>query len=76
MIYPSIDGQSQMPGAVLEYVLWQPVFNIFFIPQGVPPMSAESMMFNGFIIAITTVLFGLAWGFVILKIQNGAGKAE
>ncbi|ACA99308.1 MULTISPECIES: PetM family cytochrome b6-f complex subunit 7 [Cyanophyceae] len=39
-------------------------------------MSAESMMFNGFIIAITAVLFGVAWGFLILKIQNKAGKAE
>ncbi|OKH12149.1 PetM family cytochrome b6-f complex subunit 7 [[Limnothrix rosea] IAM M-220] len=40
-------------------------------------MSAESMMFNGFIIAITTVLFGMAWGFLILKIQNkSTGKAD
>ena len=38
-------------------------------------MSAESMMFNGFIIAITTVLFGLAWGFLILKIQDKATKS-
>jgi cytochrome b6-f complex subunit 7 len=39
-------------------------------------MSAESMMFNGFIISIVTVLFGLAWGFLILKIQNKATKAK
>jgi cytochrome b6-f complex subunit 7 len=39
-------------------------------------MSAESMMFSGFIIAITAVLFGLAWGFLILKLQNQATKAK
>lgn len=39
-------------------------------------MSAESMMFNGLIISITAVLFGLAWGFLILKLQNKATKAE
>ncbi len=35
-------------------------------------MSAESMMFNGFVIAITAVLFGLAWGFLMIKIQGKA----
>ncbi|WP_267383867.1 PetM family cytochrome b6-f complex subunit 7 [Cyanobacterium sp. uoEpiScrs1] len=34
-------------------------------------MSAESMMFNGAILCVVLVLVGLAWGFLILKIQGG-----
>jgi cytochrome b6-f complex subunit 7 len=34
-------------------------------------MSAESMLGNGIILCITVVLVGMAWGFLILKIQGG-----
>ena len=34
-------------------------------------MTAESMLFNGAIICSVLVLVGLAWGFLILKIQGG-----
>ncbi|MDJ0508402.1 MAG: PetM family cytochrome b6-f complex subunit 7 [Crocosphaera sp.] len=34
-------------------------------------MTAESMMFNGAVLLMVLVLFGLAWGFLILKIQGG-----
>lgn len=34
-------------------------------------MTAESMMFNGAVLLIVLVLFGLAWGFLLLKIQGG-----
>lgn len=34
-------------------------------------MSAESMLFNGAVLGIVLVLFGLAWGFLILKLQGG-----
>ncbi len=34
-------------------------------------MSAESMLGNGLILAIVLTLVGMAWGFVILKIQGG-----
>ncbi|MDJ0716103.1 MAG: PetM family cytochrome b6-f complex subunit 7 [Prochloraceae cyanobacterium] len=34
-------------------------------------MSAESMLFNGAITCIVLVLLGLAWGFLLLKIQGG-----
>jgi cytochrome b6-f complex subunit 7 len=34
-------------------------------------MSAESMLFNGAILAIVLVLVGLSWGFLLLKIQGG-----
>jgi len=34
-------------------------------------MSAESMLGNGIILAITVVMVGLAWGFLLLKIQGG-----
>ncbi|MDJ0691458.1 MAG: PetM family cytochrome b6-f complex subunit 7 [Xenococcaceae cyanobacterium MO_188.B32] len=37
-------------------------------------MSAESMLFNGMILAIVLVLVGLSWGFLILKIQGGEGE--
>lgn len=37
-------------------------------------MSAESMMFNGAILCIVLVLVGLAWGFLILKIQGGEAE--
>lgn len=36
-------------------------------------MTAESMLGNGIILCSTLILFGLAWGFLLLKIQ---GKAE
>ena len=34
-------------------------------------MSAHSMLFNGAILSIVLVLVGLAWGFLLLKIQGG-----
>jgi cytochrome b6-f complex subunit 7 len=34
-------------------------------------MSAESMLFNGVILSIVLTLVGLAWGFLLLKIQGG-----
>ena len=37
-------------------------------------MSAESMLFNGFILSMVLVLVGLAWGFLILKIQGGEAE--
>ena len=37
-------------------------------------MTAESMMFNGPALIAVLVLFGLAWGFVILKIQGGEAE--
>ncbi|MDJ0729088.1 MAG: PetM family cytochrome b6-f complex subunit 7 [Crocosphaera sp.] len=37
-------------------------------------MTAESMMFNGAIVLMVLVLFGLAWGFLILKIQGGEAE--
>ena len=33
-------------------------------------MSAESMLFNGLILSTVLILGGLAWGFLILKIQG------
>lgn len=35
-------------------------------------MTAESMLFNGAILSTILVLVGLAWGFLLLKIQGGA----
>jgi cytochrome b6-f complex subunit 7 len=37
-------------------------------------MTAESMMFNGAIVSIVLVLVGLAWGFLLLKIQGGEAE--
>jgi cytochrome b6-f complex subunit 7 len=37
-------------------------------------MSAESMMFNGAILSFTLILIGLAWGFLLLKIQGGEAE--
>ena len=37
-------------------------------------MSAESMLVNGFILSMVLVLVGLAWGFLILKIQGGEAE--
>jgi cytochrome b6-f complex subunit 7 len=37
-------------------------------------MTAESMLFNGVILSIVLVLFGLAWGFLLLKIQGGEAE--
>jgi cytochrome b6-f complex subunit 7 len=37
-------------------------------------MTAESMMFNGAVLLMVLVLFGLAWGFLILKIQGGEAE--
>ncbi|MBR8831607.1 MAG: PetM family cytochrome b6-f complex subunit 7 [Chlorogloea purpurea SAG 13.99] len=37
-------------------------------------MSAESMMFNGAIVSSVLVLVGLAWGFLLLKIQGGEAE--
>ncbi len=36
-------------------------------------MTAESMMFNGAILSIVLILVGLAWGFLLLKIQGKEG---
>ncbi len=32
------------------------------------------MMFNGAVVLMVLVLFGLAWGFLILKIQGGEAE--
>ena len=37
-------------------------------------MSAESMLFNGAIVSFGIVLVGLAFGFLILKIQGGEAE--
>ncbi|MEA5509605.1 PetM family cytochrome b6-f complex subunit 7 [Crocosphaera sp. UHCC 0190] len=37
-------------------------------------MTAESMMFNGAILLMVLVLVGLAWGFLLLKIQGGEAE--
>ena len=37
-------------------------------------MSTESMMFNGIILCSILILVGLAWGFVLLKIQGGEAE--
>ncbi|MEA5537382.1 PetM family cytochrome b6-f complex subunit 7 [Crocosphaera sp. XPORK-15E] len=37
-------------------------------------MTAESMMFNGAILLMVLVLLGLAWGFLLLKIQGGEAE--
>jgi cytochrome b6-f complex subunit 7 len=34
-------------------------------------MTAESMLFNGAILLIVLTLVGLAWGFLIIKLQGG-----
>ncbi len=34
-------------------------------------MSAESMLFNGTIIMIVLTLVGVAWGFLLIKLQGG-----
>ena len=34
-------------------------------------MSAESMLVNGAFLLIGLTLVGLAWGFVIIKLQGG-----
>lgn len=34
-------------------------------------MTAESMLFNGAIIMIVLTLVGVAWGFLIIKLQGG-----
>jgi cytochrome b6-f complex subunit 7 len=33
-------------------------------------MTAESMLFNGAILSAVLILVGLAWGFLLLKIQG------
>lgn len=37
-------------------------------------MSAESMLVNGAVVCAVVVLVGLAWGFLILKIQGGEAE--
>jgi cytochrome b6-f complex subunit 7 len=37
-------------------------------------MSAEAMLFNAFILMNVLVLGGLAWGFLILKIQGESAE--
>jgi cytochrome b6-f complex subunit 7 len=37
-------------------------------------MTAESMLFNGAIVSSVLVLVGLAWGFLLLKIQGGEAE--
>ncbi|MGB3693745.1 MAG: PetM family cytochrome b6-f complex subunit 7 [Spirulinaceae cyanobacterium] len=34
-------------------------------------MNAQTLMFNTAILCIVLVLIGLAWGFLLLKIQGG-----
>ncbi|MGF1481718.1 MAG: PetM family cytochrome b6-f complex subunit 7 [Cyanophyceae cyanobacterium] len=34
-------------------------------------MSAHDMLFNGAILSFALILVGLAWGFLLLKIQGG-----
>jgi cytochrome b6-f complex subunit 7 len=34
-------------------------------------MTAESMLFNGAILLIVLTLVGLAWGFLIIKLEGG-----
>jgi cytochrome b6-f complex subunit 7 len=44
------------------------------VGSGAITMTAESMLFNGAIVAIVLVLVGLAWGFLLLKIQGGEAE--
>jgi cytochrome b6-f complex subunit 7 len=44
------------------------------VGSGAITMTAESMLFNGPIVAIVLVLVGLAWGFLLLKIQGGEAE--
>lgn len=37
-------------------------------------MSAESMLSAGAILSFTLILVGLAWGFLLLKIQGGEAE--
>jgi cytochrome b6-f complex subunit 7 len=37
-------------------------------------MSAESMLFNGAVLLTVLTLVGLAWGFILLKIQGGEAE--
>lgn len=37
-------------------------------------MTAESMLFNGIILSTILILGGLAWGFLLLKIQGGEAE--
>lgn len=37
-------------------------------------MSAESMLLTGAILCPTLILFGLAWGFLLLKIQGSQAE--
>ena len=37
-------------------------------------MSAQSLMFNAAILSSTLILVGLAWGFLLLKIQGGEAE--
>jgi cytochrome b6-f complex subunit 7 len=37
-------------------------------------MTAESMLFNGAILLMVLTLVGLAWGFLLLKIQGGEAE--
>lgn len=49
-------------------------FNYVDKQDGETIMSAESMLFNGAILCIVLVLVGLAWGFLLLKIQGGEAE--
>jgi cytochrome b6-f complex subunit 7 len=44
------------------------------VGSGAITMTAESMLFNGPIVASVLVLVGLAWGFLLLKIQGGEAE--
>ena len=39
-------------------------------------MSAHSMLVNGAILSFALTLVGLAWGFLLLKIQGGEPEGE
>ena len=37
-------------------------------------MTAESMLFNGAILSVVLTLVGMAWGFLLVKIENSQSE--
>lgn len=37
-------------------------------------MTAQDMLFNASILSFTLILVGLAWGFLLIKIQGGEAE--
>lgn len=37
-------------------------------------MTAESMLFNGAILSVVLTLVGMAWGFLLIKIENNQSE--